>query len=100
MTGASSRWCLLLVHYPGHASHRVAADPDVVNNLADVDPATPADDGSDRAQCLQAGRLSAVQLSVRYFRWCALRRSGHGTHVEWFQCALEAAAPHPSGLRH
>ena len=57
---ASFRWCLLLVHYPGHASHRVAADPDVVINLADVDPATPADDGSasDRAQCPQAGPIT------------------------------------------
>ena len=43
---ASSRWFLLLVHYPGHASYRVAADPDVVINLADVDPATPTDGGS------------------------------------------------------
>jgi hypothetical protein len=36
----------LLVHYPGHSSHCVAADPDIAINLADVDPATPTDGGA------------------------------------------------------
>jgi hypothetical protein len=58
---ASSQWCLLPVHYPGHASNRVAADPDVVINLADVDTTTPTDDGSAYAVTPApiVGRLAA-----------------------------------------
>ena len=36
----------LLVQYPSHSRHCVAADPEVAINLADVNPATPADGGS------------------------------------------------------